>query len=176
MSGGALGLVVLGYIGDNAKAAICLYVFVVAIGCCTNVGFNINHLDLAPNYAGILMGFTNAVASIGGVLAPTVCGIIVQDQVSILLSTCPLIVNSSNFADSAVVVVSETDLNFKRDIVVVFFLFCLLQTSVDEWRTVFILGAAILFFSSIFYIVFGSAEVQSWNEPQNENGKNRYYC
>lgn len=87
MGGGALGLVVLGYMGENAKAAICLYVFVVAIGCCTNVGFNINHLDLAPNYAGILMGFTNAVASVGGVLAPTVCGFIVHDQVNININT-----------------------------------------------------------------------------------------
>lgn len=84
MSGGALGLVVLGYMGENANAAICLYTFVVAIGCCTNVGFNINHLDLAPNYAGILMGFTNAVAAVGGVLAPTVCGFIVHNQVSIV--------------------------------------------------------------------------------------------
>lgn len=84
MSGGALGLVVLGYMGENANAAICMYVFVVAIGCCTNVGFNINHLDLAPNYAGILMGFTNAVAALGGVMAPTVCGFIVHDQVSIV--------------------------------------------------------------------------------------------
>lgn len=41
----------------------------------------------------------------------------------------------------------------------------------DEWRTVFTLGAFILFISSLFYIVFGSAEVQSWNEPKNENGK-----
>lgn len=81
MSGGAVGLLVLGYMGENAYAAICMYVFVVAIGCCTNVGFNINHLDLAPNYAGILMGFTNAVASVGGVLAPTVCGFIVHNQV-----------------------------------------------------------------------------------------------
>ncbi|XP_008180303.1 sialin [Acyrthosiphon pisum] len=122
MSGGALGLVVLGYMGENANAAICMYVFVVAIGCCTNVGFNINHLDLAPNYAGILMGFTNAVAALGGVMAPTVCGFIVHDQ-----------------------------------------------TSVDEWRIVFTLGAVILFFSSIFYIIFGSAEVQPWNEPKNES-------
>lgn len=83
MGGGAFGLLILGYMGNNANAAICMYVFVVAIGCCTNVGFNINHLDLAPNYAGILMGFTNAVAAIGGVLAPTVCGLIVHDQVSI---------------------------------------------------------------------------------------------
>lgn len=85
MCGGAFGLVMLGYIGANANAAICLYVFVVAIGCCTNVGFNINHLDLAPNYAGILMGFTNAVAAVGGVLAPTVCGFIVHDQVGLTL-------------------------------------------------------------------------------------------
>jgi hypothetical protein len=42
---------------------------------------------------------------------------------------------------------------------------------VDEWRIVFTLGAAILFFSSIFYIIFGSAEVQPWNDPKIENGK-----
>ncbi|XP_050536616.1 sialin-like isoform X2 [Daktulosphaira vitifoliae] len=121
MSGGAIGLMFLAYMGENANAAITLYIIVVAIGCCTNVGFNINHLDLAPNYAGILMGITNAVASIGGVLAPMVVGLIVHDQ-----------------------------------------------SSVEEWRIVFSLGAAVLFFSSIFYLLFGSAKVQPWNDPINQ--------
>lgn len=49
--------------------------------------------------------------------------------------------------------------------------FLTFQTSVDEWRIVFTLGAVILFLSSIFYIAFGSAEVQPWNEPRTENGK-----
>ena len=33
-------------------------------------GFNSNHLDIAPNYAGILMGITNTAGTIPGILAP----------------------------------------------------------------------------------------------------------
>jgi hypothetical protein len=35
-------------------------------------GFNVNHLDLAPKYAGVLMGITNTFATIPGFLAPQV--------------------------------------------------------------------------------------------------------
>ena len=33
-------------------------------------GFNVNHLDVAPKYAGVLMGVTNTVATIPGFAAP----------------------------------------------------------------------------------------------------------
>jgi len=35
-------------------------------------GFNVNHLDIAPRYAGVLMGITNSFATIPGFLAPQV--------------------------------------------------------------------------------------------------------
>jgi len=37
------------------------------------------------------------------------------------------------------------------------------QTSVSEWRIVFISGAIVLFVSNLFFIIFGSAKTQPWN-------------
>jgi ACS family sodium-dependent inorganic phosphate cotransporter len=41
-------------------------------------GFLVNHLDIGPRYAGVLMGITNTVGTIPGILAPVVTGLIVQ--------------------------------------------------------------------------------------------------
>lgn len=80
--GGTVGLILLSYIEDT-QLTIILYVFIVAIGCSSNVGFNINHMDLSPNYAGLLMGITNTAASTGGIIAPLFVGLVVDDQVKI---------------------------------------------------------------------------------------------
>lgn len=80
MWGGAVGLMTLGYMEDKTTT-IALYVFIVSIGCMSNAGFNINHMDLSPNYAGLLMGITNTAASLGGIIAPQIVGIIVDDPV-----------------------------------------------------------------------------------------------
>lgn len=42
------------------------------IAACT--GYGSNHLDIAPEYAGVLMGLTNTVATIPGVTAPYLTG------------------------------------------------------------------------------------------------------
>ena len=39
-------------------------------------GFNSNHLDIAPRYAGVLMGITNTVATVPGIIAPLVAKLI----------------------------------------------------------------------------------------------------
>ncbi len=41
-------------------------------------GFLVNHLDIGPRYAGVLMGVANTLGTIAGVLAPVVTGFIVQ--------------------------------------------------------------------------------------------------
>ncbi|XP_011308742.1 putative inorganic phosphate cotransporter isoform X2 [Fopius arisanus] len=43
-------------------------------------GFQINHMDLSPNYAGLLMAFTNCAAAIVALLAPLIVGEIVTDD------------------------------------------------------------------------------------------------
>ncbi|HJY81143.1 MAG TPA: ACS family MFS transporter [Candidatus Binatia bacterium] len=41
-------------------------------------GFLVNHLDIGPRYAGVLMGLTNTAGTIPGILAPFITGLIVQ--------------------------------------------------------------------------------------------------
>lgn len=41
----------------------------------------VNHIDIAPDHAGILMGVTNCVASMSGFLAPYVVGLTVSSPV-----------------------------------------------------------------------------------------------
>lgn len=33
-------------------------------------GYNVNHLDIAPRYASILMGMSNGIGTIAGILCP----------------------------------------------------------------------------------------------------------
>lgn len=80
MWGAAVGLTAVGYVEDPTYT-VTLFVLVVAVGCTSNAGFNINHMDLSPNYAGLLMGITNSAASLGGVVAPLFVGMVVDDQV-----------------------------------------------------------------------------------------------
>ena len=41
-------------------------------------GFLVNHLDIGPRYAGILMGIANTAGTIPGILAPAITGFIIQ--------------------------------------------------------------------------------------------------
>lgn len=44
-------------------------------------GFNVNHLDIAPRYAGILMGISNGVGTLSGLLCPIVVERVTKDEV-----------------------------------------------------------------------------------------------
>jgi len=48
----------------------------------TTTGFNVNHLDIAPRYASILMGMSNGIGTIAGLICPIVIDNITQDHVS----------------------------------------------------------------------------------------------
>ncbi|KAB0792707.1 hypothetical protein PPYR_14666 [Photinus pyralis] len=43
-------------------------------------GFKVNHLDISPRFAGILMAFTNCLANLAGLLAPLYAGYMVKGQ------------------------------------------------------------------------------------------------
>ena len=40
-----------------------------------------NHMDLAPNYAGTMMGITNTIGNFAGFVAPYITGLIIDGQV-----------------------------------------------------------------------------------------------
>lgn len=76
-------LLALCYIGCNKMAAVFIAgLAVTSIGAMFS-GFLSNHIDLAPNFAGILMAFTNTVATIPGITVPLFVGTLVHSDVSL---------------------------------------------------------------------------------------------
>ena len=46
-------------------------------------GFNVNHLDIAPRYASILMGLSNGIGTIAGLFVPIFVDHVTENKVSI---------------------------------------------------------------------------------------------
>lgn len=72
MIGPAVFLVAAGYTGCNYTLAVTFLTISSALGGVSASGFNINHLDIAPSYAGILLGITNTFATIPGMVGPVI--------------------------------------------------------------------------------------------------------
>ncbi|KAK0174775.1 hypothetical protein PV327_010505 [Microctonus hyperodae] len=64
---------------EHRTFAVCL--LIISVGCNVAVfnGHQMSHMDLSPNFSGVLMGITNATANIFGIMAPLICGAIVSD-------------------------------------------------------------------------------------------------
>lgn len=73
----ALALFVVGEM-DSAWAAITVMCIGNAIGAFVTGGFAVNHMDIAPNQSGKLMGITNTFATIPGIIGVTVSGFILE--------------------------------------------------------------------------------------------------
>jgi len=58
------------------------------------VGWQINHLDLAPRYAGVLVGITMTVGTLAGVINPLVVAALVKHQV-LMLTQCRAVISPS---------------------------------------------------------------------------------
>lgn len=75
-------LIALGYVPkEKTDTAVALLTLAVGMNAGTYVGYLINHMDLSPNYAGVLMGLTNFVSNIVSIIAPLMVGVIVGDDV-----------------------------------------------------------------------------------------------
>lgn len=44
-------------------------------------GFNVNHLDIAPRYASVLMGLSNGVGTLSGMVCPLIVGALTRHKV-----------------------------------------------------------------------------------------------
>ncbi|CAG9857083.1 unnamed protein product [Phyllotreta striolata] len=116
----AIALVLLGNTADYEHTrAVVLLVIAVGINSAIFSGFNINHMDLSPNFSGALMGFTNGFSNICGIVAPLTVQYIVTDE-----------------------------------------------KSQDQWKIIFYLTAGIYLCASLVFVVFGSGEIQPWNESE----------
>ncbi|XP_035257045.1 sialin [Anguilla anguilla] len=72
MVGPAVFLVAAAHTGCDYTAAVGFLTISSGLGGFSSSGFNINHLDIAPSYAGILLGITNTFATIPGMVGPVI--------------------------------------------------------------------------------------------------------
>lgn len=80
MIGPAVFLVAAGYTGCNYILAVTFLTVSSSLGGVSASGFNINHLDIAPSYAGILLGITNTFATIPGMVGPVIASALTKNK------------------------------------------------------------------------------------------------
>ncbi|XP_067466877.1 sialin isoform X1 [Thunnus thynnus] len=80
MIGPAVFLVAAGYIGCDYTLAVIFLTISSSLGGASASGFNINHLDIAPSYAGILLGITNTFATIPGMVGPVIARALTKEN------------------------------------------------------------------------------------------------
>lgn len=80
---------------DDYTWAIVILVLAVGLNAGSLCGFQINHIDLSPNFAGTMMSITNCAATVTSIIAPLICGVIVTEEVirSLFSSVCKISVN-----------------------------------------------------------------------------------
>jgi ACS family sodium-dependent inorganic phosphate cotransporter len=76
----AIGAISLLAVPAAASPAIAVALLTVAASAngISSAAFGVNHLDVAPTYAGILMGISNTIATIPGIVGVAATGLIVQ--------------------------------------------------------------------------------------------------
>ncbi|VEN51312.1 unnamed protein product, partial [Callosobruchus maculatus] len=81
--GPAIALVAVSYTGCDRWLTVALLTVGMGLNGGIYSGFKVNHLDISPQFAGILMSFTNCMANLAGLLAPIYAGNVVVGTPSI---------------------------------------------------------------------------------------------
>ena len=77
----SLCLVLTNFAGcDQISLSVAAMVLATGLLCFNSSGFHVNHLDLAPRFAGILLGITNVFGTIAGCITPSVTGYFTNDE------------------------------------------------------------------------------------------------
>lgn len=87
----AVGLIWLAFVGCDQTLSIVALCLSVGFNGAIYSGYQVNHVDLSPNYAGTLMGITNMFANISGFVTPYVTGAITENNVR--ASNCDILDN-----------------------------------------------------------------------------------
>ncbi|KAL7745265.1 hypothetical protein ACLKA6_008309 [Drosophila palustris] len=81
--GPAVTLLTVGYFHTSLLITVLLFTLGMACNGAIYSGFKINHLDLSPRYAGLLIAITNCTANLVGLTAPIIAGHVIHHDPSI---------------------------------------------------------------------------------------------
>lgn len=74
-------LVSTSYVGcDNTSLAVVLFTIALGVQSFNSTSYSVNHLDISPRFAGILVGITNSFGTIPGIVGPYVVGYLTNNQ------------------------------------------------------------------------------------------------
>lgn len=77
----AVALVALSYVSEkNVVGSMCCMVAAASAISGQAIGSSLNHVDLSPNFAGLLFGISNTLMSAAGVVSPIVIGLTVTNE------------------------------------------------------------------------------------------------
>ncbi|CAH1402187.1 unnamed protein product [Nezara viridula] len=103
MYGCASALIALAYTQDKT-IAVALITVGGGVTIASNLGFQTNHIDLSPNFSGILYSFTNSVANFASIFGPLLSTYLVKDigdlhewRIVFLLSAAILVLGNTCF-------------------------------------------------------------------------------
>lgn len=74
-------MITTAYLLDPTWSVVCITI-AVGLGAFAWSGFAVNHLDIAPQHASVLMGIGNTFATIPGIVSPMLTGYLVTEQTS----------------------------------------------------------------------------------------------
>ena len=80
--GPAVCLIIASFTGCDRVLTVAILTLGMGLNGGIYSGFKINHLDITPRFAGILMSFTNCTANLAGLLAPIAAGHLIEGNVS----------------------------------------------------------------------------------------------
>jgi MFS transporter, ACS family, solute carrier family 17 (sodium-dependent inorganic phosphate cotransporter), other len=98
-----------------------------------------NSQDLAPNYAGSLYGIINFIGTTSGFISPMIVAYFTAEKVRGRWK------------------IEEGNQNLIR-----------FQSTLDEWQNIFFIGAIVYIAPAIIFMLFGSGEVQKWNQREEK--------
>lgn len=143
--GPAIALAAASYTGCNSWLTVTILTVGVGLNGGIYSGFKVNHLDISPRFAGILMSFTNCLANLAGLLAPITAGYIIVGPVS-----------------------STTDVAAMQETPLFHFSLPIFQPTQAKWRLVFMISAGVYVACATFYVIFGSGQRQLWDNPDKD--------
>jgi ACS family sodium-dependent inorganic phosphate cotransporter len=74
-------LLLAGYFTNSVQIVICITIS-IGLGAFSMSGFLANTLDIAPQFSSIILGFSNSIGTLPGLISPIITGYIVQTPVS----------------------------------------------------------------------------------------------
>ncbi|XP_063822970.1 putative inorganic phosphate cotransporter [Ostrinia nubilalis] len=75
----AIGFIALAYAPQNIYVVESILVIICCFKVAGHVGFHVNHIDISPNFAGVMMGISNFSANAVSSFAPIIAGLVLTD-------------------------------------------------------------------------------------------------